>query len=133
MLNPFPELLFLSLFAPLFLRIGMGLTLFFTSFDQLVEKRSLATNRFISIWPKYGVRFLWIVGVSEIIIGLSFVAGIFVQYFAILSAIVSFLAIFSRKFQKATYRHMTFYVLTFVISLSLLVTGAGKFAMDAPL
>ena len=133
MLNPFPELLFLSLFAPLFLRIGLGLTLFFTSFDQIVDKRSLAINRFISIWPKYGVRFLWIVAVSEIVIGLAFVSGLYVQYFAILSAIVSFLAIFSDKFQKATHRHMTFYVLTFVIALSLLVTGAGKFALDTPL
>ena len=133
MLNPFPELLFLSLFAPLFLRFGIGLTLFFTSFDQLVEKRSQATERFVSLWPKYGYKLLWVVGVSEIIIGLAFVAGFFVQYFATLTAIVSFTAIFSNKFQKATYRHMTFYVLTFVISLSLLVTGAGKFAMDTPL
>lgn len=133
MLNPFPELLDLSLYAPLFLRAGLGLTLFFTSFDQLVDKKSIATNRFISIWPKHGTKFLWIVGVSEIIIGLSFVAGFLVQYFAILSAVVSFVAIFSNKFHRATHRHMTFYVLTFVISLSLMVSGAGLYALDLPL
>ncbi len=133
MLNPFPELLFLSLFAPFFLRVGLGLTLFFTSFNQLVEHRAEAQNRFVSIWPKYGVHFLWIVGVSEVIIGLALVAGLWVQYFALISAFVSFIAIFSHKFHRATKRHMTFYVLVFVISLSLLVTGAGKFALDAPL
>ena len=133
MLNPLPELLFLSLFAPFFLRMGLGLTLFFTSFHQLVENRANATNRFISIWPKHGVTFLWIVGVTEVIIGLSFVAGLWVQYIALLSAFVSFFAIFSHKFHKATKRNMTFYVLVFSISLSLLVTGAGKFALDAPL
>ena len=133
MLNPFPELLFLSLFAPFFLRVGLGLTLFFTSFYQLVEKKADAQRRFVSEWPKMGVRYLWIVGVSEVIIGLSLVAGLWVQYFALLSAVVSGIAIFSRKFHRATNRHMTFFVLVFAMSLSLIVTGAGKFALDAPL
>lgn len=133
MLNPFPELLYLALFAPFFLRIGIGLTLFFASFMQLVEKKSEATNRFISIWPKYGVRFLWTAGVTEIIIGLSLVAGFYTQYFALILSITSFAAIFSSKFQQATNRNVTFFVLTFVIALSLLVTGAGKYAFDTPL
>lgn len=133
MLNPFPELLFLSFFAPFFLRIGLGMVLFFTSFHQLVDNRRKNTERFISIWPKHGVRFLWMVGVSEVVIGLSFVAGIFIQPLALVLAIISLLAIFSHKFHKATNRNITFYILTLVIALSLLVTGAGAFGIDTPL
>lgn len=83
MLNPFPELLVLSFFAPLFLRVALGLVLFITSFHHLIDKREELSIKFNEIWPKYGTKIVWIVGVTEVVVGLSFIAGFYTQIAAI--------------------------------------------------
>lgn len=133
MLNPFPELLMLSFFAPFFLRVAFGLVLFLTSFHQLIDKKEELTKRFNSVWPKYGVKILWTASVLEIIVGLSFVAGFYTQFAAIVGAIFALGVIVVKKYRIATGRDLSFYILMFAISLSLLVTGAGIFAFDLPL
>jgi uncharacterized membrane protein YphA (DoxX/SURF4 family) len=133
MFNPIPELLYLSFFAPFFLRIALGLVLFLTSFHQLVDRREEITKRFVDVWPKNGVEILWTASVIEIVVGLAFVAGFYTQIAAIVGALFSFTVIFYKKYRQATTRDIVFYILMFAISLSLMVTGAGVFAFDMPL
>lgn len=133
MLTPFPELLMLSFFAPFFLRVALGLVLFITAFHQIVDQKYQSKQRFVTIWPKYGEQFLWTASTIEIIIGLSFVAGFYTQYAALVAITFALYASFSKKYQKATERNVLFYILMLAISISLLLTGAGIFAYDIPL
>ena len=133
MLNPFPELLVLSFFAPLFLRVALGLVLFLTSFHQLIDKHEALSIRFNEIWPKHGTKIVWSVGVIEVVVGLSFVAGFYTQIAAIVGILFSLFVIFSKKYKQVMHRDISFYILMLAISLSLLVTGAGIFAFDIPL
>lgn len=133
MLNLFPDLLWLGIFAPFILRIALGLILFLTSFHQLVDRRRASTDRFLKAWPKHGYTILWTVSVIEIVLGLSLVAGMYTQVTALLTALLSVLALLSRKYRLATLRDILFYTLMLAISLSLVITGAGAFAFDIPL
>lgn len=133
MLNPFPELLALSFFAPLFLRVALGLVLFLTSFHQLIDKREELSKRFNAVWPQYGTKIVWTTGIIEVVVGLSFIAGFYTQIAALIGILFSGFVIFSKKYKKVMHRDISFYILMFAISLSLLVTGAGIFAFDLPL
>lgn len=133
MFNPFPELLDLAYLAPFILRLGFGLVLFITSFHQLLDRHDELSARFKEVWPKNGTNILWIASVVEIVVGLSFIAGFYTQIAALVGIIFSITAITYKKYRQATTRDLVFYILMLVISLSLIVTGAGIFAFDLPL
>lgn len=130
MFNLFPELAY---FAPFVLRVALGVILFLTSFHQLTNMPQKTRDRFVSEWPKYGVFSFWITGIVETMIGLAFIAGFYTQVTALATILLSLIAIFSKKHQRAVRRSATFYALALAISLSLILTGAGPFGFDVSL
>lgn len=134
MLNPFPELLTYSLLAPFILRIVAGFI--FINLGVLLYKqekqRWLISCKALKIpKPEIAVK---IFGSLEIIGGLMFIFGIYTQVAAIVLALFTFAESYIEyKDSTILKRNLVFYVMLFSITLSLLFSGAGKFAFDLPL
>lgn len=119
MLNPFPSLLIYSTLAPFILRIVLGLIFLDLGASRL---RSRKLN-FLS-----AIALLEVVGAFMLFIGLY--TQIAALGFAILTGIELYIEWKDSKILKGDF---VFYLLLFVISLSLLLTGAGAYAKDIPL
>jgi len=119
MLNVFPDLLAFGLFAPLILRAAVGFV--FVRFGLSKILNYSTTNKRV-------------LGIIEIIIGGSLIAGFYTQISALAAAIILIGAItIKRKNPKQIKSSLGFLLLLFVVSISLLVSGAGLFAFDLPL
>lgn len=134
MLNPFPELLTYGILAPFLLRIVVGLL--FIDLGALKLKgektRWLKTFEALSLHPAEpllkGYASLQIIG------GVMLVLGFWTQVAALAFVISTGIEIYLEwKEQVLLKRNIVFYVLVFTICLSLLLTGAGAFAIDLPL
>ena len=133
MLNPFPSLFDFSLFAPLLLRIVAGCIMIGFGKTHL---------RYESSWKSFfemiGLRpakfFVVLLGALEVIAGVMLVAGGGVQIAAIFAAVVTAAAI-AIEYQNESLlrRDLVFYILLLSVFLSLIVTGAGLYALDLPL
>lgn len=134
MLNPFPELLTYSLLAPFILRVVAGFI--FIDLGRLVlqgeKTRWLTSLSALNIpRPEMTVKIL---GLLEIVGGLMLIAGFYTQISALVLAILTFAEAFVEyKEPVLLKRNFVFYVLLLTISLSLLLSGAGAFAVDIPL
>lgn len=119
MLNVFPDLLAFGLFAPLILRAAVGFV--FVRFGlSKISNYSAANKR--------------ILGIIEVIIGGSLIAGFYTQISALAAAIILVGALkIKHKNPEQIKSSFGFLLLLFVISISLLVSGAGLFAFDLPL
>lgn len=134
MLNPFPDLLTYSLLAPFLLRVVAGFI--FTDLGYLAFKNekerwvvSLSTLNIPS--PKIAVKVL---GFVEIIGGLMLLVGFYTQIAALILALFTFAETYVEyKDPLILKRNFVFYIMLFSILLSLLVSGAGAFAVDLPL
>lgn len=134
MLNPFPELLNYSLLAPFLLRVLLGvifLDLGLLKF-RAERERWIASFETLHIRPAdffapfYG--FLQIVGAALLVLGL------WTQVAALMFALFTGAELFVEwRAQSVLKRDYTFYLMLFVISVALLLTGAGAFAFDIPL
>lgn len=134
MLNPFPSLLIYSMLAPFFLRIVAGFI--FIDLGLLAWKTersrwilSLKTLRIPK--PEIAVRVL---GAIEIIGGLILLVGFYTQIAALVLTLLTLAeAYLEYKDPAILKRNIVFYVMLFVITLSLLFSGAGAYAFDLPL
>ena len=134
MLNAFPVLLDYSLFAPFILRIvagmifiDLGLVTFKTE-----RQRWIASLTALRI-PKPQMA-LKILGLIEIIGGIMLVLGFYTQVAALILAILTWSeAYIEYKDPAILKRSLVFYSMLLAITLSLLLTGAGAFAIDLPL
>lgn len=134
MLNPFPELLSYGLLAPFLLRIVLG----FIFIDLGFLKFKTEKTRWIASFETLGIKpadfFVPLYAVLQIIGGLMLLMGFYTQIaalgFVILTGIELLIEWKTREILK---RDLVFYLLLFVISLSILITGAGAFAFDLPL
>lgn len=134
MLNPFPELLAFSLFGPLILRILLGLIFIDLGFLKFrgEKERWLASFETLGLYPTD--LFLPLYALLQIIGGLLLLLGLWTQVVAMVFAIFSGLELYVEwKARDILKRDMVFYLLIFTISLSLLLTGAGAYAIDIPL
>lgn len=114
MLSVFPELLFLSPLAPLLIRVALGLLFFATAWKH-VQRKDIASRT---------------LAVLEFAVAAALSAGAWTQGAALLASIVAAIWIFqptSRVHQLSTI------LLALAMGLSLIVTGAGAFALDLPL
>lgn len=111
LLNVFPELLFLSFFAPLLLRVVAGIV--FISYT--IRKRTCWSERFRDI--------VFLLG------GILLVAGAWTQVAALV--LVTFLIV--GFFLKEKQVSLASRALLIAICLSLILTGAGVLAIDYPL
>ncbi len=134
MLNPFPELLTYGLLSPFILRVVVGFI--FVNLGLLAFKGekerwivSLATLNIPN--PKIAVK---IFGAIEFVGGVMFLLGYYTQIAALVLALLTFAeAYVEYKDPTILKRNFVFYVLILAITLSLLFSGAGAFAIDLPL
>mgnify|MGYP001946650287 FL=1 len=137
MLNIFPDLLFLQLLSPFMLRIAVGIMLFWIGYSYLLRDRETVVAQLSSKWPKCAPYFVPFGGVFYMITGIFLIAGLYTQGAAIAGILIAIDALFVKFLYKdldkvAEYSKM-FYILILIISLSLLFSGAGAFAIDLPL
>ncbi len=132
MLNPFPDLLAFGLLAPFLFRMVSGLCYLFLGFssfrDPLLNQTRLL--RLMSPGYRYAVGTLFILG------SLFLILGLFTQITALALSIIV-MGIILRGFKNKAPQKPDFESLFFIaleaITLSLVITGAGFFAIDLPL
>jgi uncharacterized membrane protein YphA (DoxX/SURF4 family) len=134
MLNPFPELLMYSLLGPFILRVILGLIFI----DLGLLKFRGEKERWLTSFNALGLRpadlFLPLYALLQIAGGLLLLVGLWTQVAALAFVIFSGIELYIEwKARDILKRDIVFYLLVFVISLSLLLTGAGAYAIDIPL
>ena len=133
-LNTFPDLLTYSMLSPFILRVVLGLVVINLGYLKLDKEQPAWQELFetINIHPaKFLVKFLAFI---EIIGGFMLMAGSFTQLVSIIFSVLFFCeAVLDYRESELEERDLTFYILMFTISLSLIFLGAGAFAFDLPL
>jgi len=133
-LNTFPDLLTFSTLSPFILRVVIGLIIINLGTLKLGKEQVSWQELFevINIHPaKFFVKTLAYI---EMIGGLMLLAGAYTQLTSIIFATLFFCeAVLEYREASLERRNLTFYILMFTISLSLVFLGAGAFAFDLPL
>ena len=133
MLNVFPELLFLSFFAPLMLRAVLGFVLLSYSLNRLYRRKREFEGLFLNHFPLNEKTLLLAVGILELVFGLGLIAGLYTQIIALGVILLSLTAILGKNPVLLFRSSRLIYFFMFGISISLLLSGAGGFAFDLPL
>ena len=133
-LNTFPTLLTFSMFSPLILRVVLGFIVINLGYLKLDKEKTLWQELFETINIHPSRIFVKVLAFIEIIGGLMLIAGSYTQLTAIIFSVLFFCeAILEYRESSLEKRSLTFYILMFTISLSLVFLGAGAFAFDLPL
>jgi len=133
-LNTFPDLLTFSMLSPFILRIVLGLIIINLGSLKLGKEQVAWQELFETINLHPAKFFVKILAFIEIIGGLMLVIGSYTQLVSIIFAILFFCeAVLEYREPNLERRNLTFYILMFTISLSLVFLGAGVFAIDLPL
>jgi len=134
MLNAFPDLLSFGFFSPFILRVVLGLIFVNLGYLKMSKEKQDWENFFkLTIFRPAG---LWIriFAILEILGGLMLLVGIYTQIISLFFVIISLAEMRIEKNEPSLLkRNFVFYLLLFSISLSLLFSGAGIFALDLPL
>ncbi len=145
MLSVFPDLLAFGLLAPLLLRVALGLMFVRFGLHKLGRGRADKSAFFDSMGWKPGNYFAFGFGIIELATGVLLVVGLYTQIAALITIIILLGALIIktsplRRPAEEAGKHALgiesgkgFLALLFIISLSLLVSGAGFFAFDLPL
>ncbi|MEK7505567.1 MAG: DoxX family membrane protein [Patescibacteria group bacterium] len=136
MLNPIPELLVLSFFAPTIIRVFLGGAFLYRGLRALGKEKGMLAEQIQKVPFFFGSPLAWItfIGSLEIITALLLIVGLYTQIAAIIIALFSIANLKMRIFGKVIGNEAAlFYVMTLAASLSLALTGAGLFAFDLPL
>ncbi|MDP3875318.1 MAG: DoxX family protein [bacterium] len=134
MLNPFPEFLMYSLVSPFILRLLLGLIFIDLGFLKFRSEKEawLASLETLGLRP--ADLFLPLYALLQIIGGLLLFVGLWTQVAALAFVIFTGIELYVEwRAREILKRDMVFYLLIFTISLSLLLTGAGAYALDIPL
>ena len=125
MLSLFPQLLDWGWYVPFMFRLFLGIYFFFSGY-QLTKINSQKTGEDHLAWTTLGVLI--------IILGVSFLLGVYVQIAGVVGFALSLVAIyFKHKKAVFTSEPIKYYLLLGVVALSLLFLGAGPHAFDLPL
>jgi len=135
MLTLFPELLTFGILASFILRLVVGFYFLNEGFTNLGTERRKACSTLLKLeWGFLGSISVWMFGILEVFVGLSLVFGLFTQVGAIIALIIALkLFVIRERYPMIAQESNMFYVLLIAISLSLLFSGAGAFAIDLPL
>jgi uncharacterized membrane protein YphA (DoxX/SURF4 family) len=126
MLNTFPELLSFGLLSPFLIRIVLGLIVIDLGFASLkTEKKERL--RVISLTkipnPKYVLKAF---SYLQMIAGFFVFIGLYTQIAALVLILLTFIETFIEyKESSLLRRDLGFYLMMFVMSVSLLLSGAG--------
>ncbi len=134
MFNPFPELLTYSLLAPFILRTTVGFMFIALGMSAITGDRQTIEQIFHNWKVRRGREMAFLLGAVEIIIGAALTLGLYTQIAAIFVTLMSlFFLIFSRFRVLPGRLSARIYFLMLAISISLMFSGAGFFALDLPL
>lgn len=133
-LNVFPELLSYSFLAPMILRLALGVITINLGYLALKSERARWNTFFQGFGISDSNTAVTIFGLIEIIGGATLVLGLYTQVAALVFALINFVEMYA-EYKDATLvkRNIVFYILLFVIAVSLLFTGAGAYSLDLPL
>ncbi len=133
-LNVFPDLLSLSFLAPMILRIALGVITINLGYLALRQERARWNTFFQGFGIAESNSAVTVFGLVEILGGVALVLGLYTQPAALIFAIINFVEMYAEYKESALVkRNIVFYILLFVIALSLLFTGAGAYSLDLPL
>ncbi len=133
-LNTFPSLLTFSQISPLMLRVVLGLITINLGYLKLTKEKTAWQKLFETINIQPAKIFVKVLAFIEILGALMLLAGAYTQITAMVFALLFFCeAILEYRESDLEKRNLTFYILMFTISLSLIFLGAGAFALDLPL
>jgi uncharacterized membrane protein YphA (DoxX/SURF4 family) len=133
-LNTFPDLLTFSILSPFILRIALGLIAVNLGRLKLTTEKTAWKELFETINFHPSEYFIKGLAGIEIIGGLSILAGTYTQISAIIFSIIFFCEmVLEFREESLEKRNLSFYILMFAISLSLVFLGAGAFAIDSAL
>ena len=134
MLNSFPELLDFGLIAPTILRIALAFVLANLGAAKLKYEKAAFIHSFEFLSTKGAPALTKMLGWTQIILGVMFFFGIYTQIAALVTVLITFCElIIEYAYEDILKRSLVFYLLIFAIALSLLFSGAGRFAFDLPL
>jgi len=134
MLSVFPTLLTFGIVAPFVLRFAVGIFFFLRGYDHFKGNRFAVAKEFEKWTGSFSKTFVLVVAAVEIAIGLAMIAGFLTQIAALLGTIYALKLLWFRKdYKKFAPDSAALYWMVFAICLSLLVLGAGAFAVDLPL
>ena len=132
MLSLFPQLFDFQIFAPLLLRLALGLVFIAHGFPKLKSFRATA-QFFDSIGIKPAKFWVAIVAIVEFAGGIALIAGIFTQLAALLIAVNMIVAIAVVKRKQGFVGGYEFDLALLAMALALALLGPGAFAFDLPL
>lgn len=128
--TPIPFLLDYSFYAPILLRLVLGIYILAIGFSakhkSLIVQNTPQSRRELTGW-EIAYRTLFI------ICGLALIIGFYTQIASIIVIILLLAAIFDTRARITHEMNRAEMSLLLVIALSLLLTGAGPFAIDLPL
>jgi len=135
MLNIFPSFLDFGLLAPLILRAVVGVMFLRFGFKKLSPKHTeVCVTHFQALGINNTKTLIPLIGLLEVLGGLSLILGLYTQIAAIVLGLISLITYTMMRSKNAVLSHsQDFYFLLFVINLTLLITGAGVYAFDLPL
>lgn len=116
MLSLFPELLFLTPFAPLVLRVALAVLLAYDGWHTISR-------------PGFSARFA---GISSFVIAALLIAGAWTQPIALLF-VIGYTVYLFRPYGPTSVLPRSTIALAIAMALTLVVTGPGVFSFDLPL
>ncbi len=133
-LNTFPDLLTYGTLSPFILRVVLGFIIINLGYLKLTKEKIAWQELFETIDFHPAHFFVKVLAFIEIVGGLFYLAGAYIQLTSIIFAVLFFCeAVLDYRESELEERDLTFYIFMFTISLSLIFLGAGAFAFDLPL
>jgi uncharacterized membrane protein YphA (DoxX/SURF4 family) len=134
MLNLFPELSFLSLITPTLVRVTVGVFFITLGYSKFTHDKYALIDYIDSLKIKNARNFVQILGITEIALGILLFIGMFTQISAIIGSIIMLVSLFiANKTPGFKAKTQTEYLFAFVMTFTLIITGAGFLAIDLPL
>lgn len=134
MLSVFPYFLNFWMYAPLILRIVVGVYFISFGYSGLKKDRWEKEKIFETVGLRPAKYYAFAVSVVEIAGGVLLILGLFVQVVAIIFAVISATAIAIKIHGgNELRRDINIYILLLVILVSIFILGPGRLAFDLPL
>jgi uncharacterized membrane protein YphA (DoxX/SURF4 family) len=131
--NIFPELFTFTLISPLILRVVIGFIFINLGSLKLGKEKPGWISSLNILGIKPAGFFVVLLGIVEAIGGLFLIAGAYTQLIAIILAVIALSELFVEYREESILkRDFVFYLLIASVCLSLILTGAGLFAIDMP-
>lgn len=134
MLNIFPNFLNYALLAPFILRVVLGLIFVDLGALKFRSEKSRWMTSFDTLGLRPASLFVPLYALLQVIGGILLIIGLWTQVAALIFVIFTGIELYIEwSAREVLKRDMVFYFLLFVISVSILLTGAGAYALDMPL